>query len=460
MEQVATETKKGYRLPAVTPWSVTCLVFLLAATSLFLVNLARFANDTQRAMRLIPYLRYDLREDFGYFYAGATLALHGDAADLYPFPGEWTYYPRDAIFEDVRDDYANARLLARGNYYNPPALAFLQAPLAALDFRAAYWLYSSLALAALAGFLLVAWRSGPSIPEMPLFVLGVLAFRPVHELLIMGHVSLFLVLSLASGLLLLRADRQVLAGLVLSTLALKPQWAVLPGLFLLVRGRWPALVTMGVASAAIFFVPFLFTGVQTFENYYHFLRFTADLDLKDAPHMFSWNGFLGRLNGAEVQNGQIVYFADAPSRALVFGLIGLTALPVLTVWWGRDYLLGAAATVVAMLLVSTHSVWYDWAILTVAALFLVLRSPSLPRGQRVEMWLLLLAVSLAASQSIGAIIGDNRHDITPLDWHSVQFFSLTPVSFLLLLWMASVALRAGQLRPPDLKAMALRLARR
>jgi hypothetical protein len=101
-----------------------------------------------------------------------------------------------------------------------------------------------------------------------------------------------------------------------------------------------------------------------------------------------------------------------------------------------------------MLLVSTHSVWYDWALLVVAALFLVLRSARMSRGQRIEMWIVLLALYLAASQSISEVLAPDRHFV---DWHRAAFLSMTPVAFCSLVWMASLAIRDGQIRLPSLR---------
>lgn len=154
--------------------------------------------------------------------------------------------------------------------------------------------------------------------------------------------------------------------------------------------------------------------------------------------MFSWNGFLSKLDGSEIQNGQLVLFADAPSKTLVYGLIALTTVPLLVVWRSKDYLLGVAATLVAMLLISTHSVWYDWAILAVAALFLVLRSRDASRSYRVEMWVVLLALFMATAQSISEVLVPDRHAV---DWHRAAFFAATPVAFAALVWMASLPLR-------------------
>jgi len=202
---------------------------------------------------------------------------------------------------------------------------------------------------------------------------------------------------------------------------------------------------MGVASAALFFSGFAITGYDTLENYVQFLRRQSALDLKDAPHMFSWNGFLFK------REGGWLYGNPAPSETLIYALVALTTLPLLVVWWSRDYLLGVAATVLAMLLISTHSVWYDWALLAVAALFLVLRSAERSRVYRVEMWVVLLALFLASGHSIGVVLAPDRHFI---DWHREGLFYITPIAFASLVWMASLPIREGAVawnlrrRPP------------
>src|SRR5690242_7983426 len=96
------------------------VVLAALALTLFLFNAVRYADETQREVRLLPWLPYDNRVDFAYFYAGAEMAAHGEAAYLYPTPGELTFYPGDPIFQRLTDDYDKARVLARGNYYNPP----------------------------------------------------------------------------------------------------------------------------------------------------------------------------------------------------------------------------------------------------------------------------------------------------------------------------------------------------
>ncbi len=431
-EATAARTDEVRGLPSIAKWAIVA-----AVAAVLLINFARYAYETQDELRLIPWLEYSRRVDFGYFYAAGEMVYHGDASDLYPKRGEPVFWEGDPAFTRIDSDYEKARLLARGNYYNPPGLAATMAPFAALSFRDAFWLFSGLSAAALGAFCVLALLNRRSVPEMPLFVLGVLAFKPVHEALIMGHPALFFALSLGAGFLLVRSGRQVSAGLVLSVLALKPQWAVLPALFLLVQGQWRAFATMAVASAAIFFLPFLVTGPGVFKTYTQFLQDASSFDLKEAPHMFSWNGFLWKLDAV-----------DPPNKILMYGLVALTLVPLVVVWRSRDFHLGVAATVIAMLLVSLRSIWYDWSFLIVAGLFLLLL-PMRPIV-RVQAWVVLLALYFASSQSVAAVVNPAHHYI---DWYRSGFFSLTLVAFGALAWMAGVVIArdgVGSLLPSGL----------
>lgn len=418
-------------------WLVVSWLFATVAIAIFLYNGIRFADETQRDLRALPYIEYSQRVDFGYFFAGASMAWHGEAEDLYPEPGELTFYPVDPPFFDVSDEYTKARLLARGNYYNPPLLAYIQSPLTLLSFRDALWAFAAFDVLLLAAYAGLAWWAGRQVAELPLLILGAASFKPVHEAIVMGHWSMLFIVAITAGLLALHKRKPVIAGLFFSLLALKPQWAILPGLFLLVRGEWRALAVMAVGSAAVFFSGFLITGLDTFENYVSFIRRQSALDLKDAPHMFSWNGFFFKMYG------------KAGDPTLIYTLIGLTILPLLIVWWSRDFFLGAAATVIAMLLVSTHSVWYDWSIVIVAALFIVLR-PQRSRGYRIESWIVLVALSLAASQSMSELLHPGRFEIGPERWYRTAYYWVTPAAFGVLIWLASVAIRDGLMKWPSL----------
>jgi glycosyl transferase family 87 len=442
MSNPAIEIERGDR-PIDRTRTLTIAVWSFAVwVAIFLVvSGVKNVSETRKELRLIPTLPYDERVDFAYFYAAADMVWNGDGDELYPKKFEYIYYPGDPAFHLTTDDYLKARLLARGNYYNPPLLAILESPLASMPFKNAFWLYSALSATAFVGFLALFWRSGRNIPELPLLILGLAAFRPVHEAVIMGHQSLFFVFAMMAGFLALRAKQSFLAGLLLSLLALKPQWAILPGLFLVVRGEWRAAAAMAIGSAALIFLPFIATGRDSFNHYVTFLRDQSSSDLVNAPHMFSWNGFLSKL---QPNDPFAAPFPDV-NKSLLYGLEGLTAAVVLFIWWGRDFYFGVVATIIGMLLMSTHSVWYDWAFLAVVAAFLVLRpAPPFVRGQALVF---LLALFVSSSQSISAVFApDGRHGF--LHWSEPGFFSVTLVAAGTLVWIASRVVLEGQIKLP------------
>ncbi|HEY7268532.1 MAG TPA: glycosyltransferase family 87 protein [Dehalococcoidia bacterium] len=421
--------------------TIAAWAFAIAVGAFLAVSMFNNGRMTRKELRLIPTLPYDERVDFAYFYAAATMVWHGDGDELYPQKYEYIFYPGDPAFDQTQDNYLRARLLARGNYYNPPILAILEAPLTSMSFASAFWTYSAVSVGAFALFLLLFWRAGRGIPELPLVILGMAAFRPVHEAIIMGHQSLFFVLAMGAGFLALRAKQNFLAGLCLSLLAIKPQWAILPGLFLLVRGEWRAGFAMALGALALFGLPFIATGKSSFLNYFHFLRDQSSSDLVNAPHMFSWNGFLSKLQ----PNNPFTAPIPDVNKDILYGLEAVTLLVVLFIWMGRDLYLGVAATVIGMLLVSTHSVWYDWAFLVVAAAFIILRP--MPAFVRAQSWVFLLALFVSSAQSTAAVFApDGRHGF--LHWSEPAFFSVTLVAAGTLLWIAGRVVLEGQIHLP------------
>src|SRR5438132_5695363 len=142
--------------PVASPRDATlrlALISFFVWVALFLgISVVRNFNETQKELRLIPYLSFDQRVDFAYFYAAADMVRHGDASELYPKRDEFNFYPKDPVFEHIDDPYVASRLEARGNYYNPPALALIESPLSALSFRTAFWTFSAISALALFGF--------------------------------------------------------------------------------------------------------------------------------------------------------------------------------------------------------------------------------------------------------------------------------------------------------------------
>src|SRR4051794_2934396 len=94
-------------------WQHVCALFVIGASLLFAISLVQRVDETISEQRSIPYLPYDQRTDYNYFYASATMALNGEASRLYPASGELTVGPGDPAFAAARDDEERARLLTK-----------------------------------------------------------------------------------------------------------------------------------------------------------------------------------------------------------------------------------------------------------------------------------------------------------------------------------------------------------
>lgn len=137
-------------------------------------------------------------------------------------------------------------------YVTPPPLVALAAPLSALPFEPALALWTGLLLAALvAGWWLAAPGAGAARWMHLALALGLF---PAAFAVAVGQPAPLVLLAVAGAWSRLRRDRDVLAGLCLGALALKPQLGLLIPPALLVAGRWragaSALAVLGLAAAA------------------------------------------------------------------------------------------------------------------------------------------------------------------------------------------------------------------
>lgn len=167
------------------------------------------------------------------------------------------YYPagRAALYDDAASLKALIGLGAAGGFVNIPAVAYLFAPLGWLSPKMAALLFSlvGIASAGAAWFLLVR-LARLQLRERWLLALLFLANGPLLSGIKWGNLSYYLIFALAGGLVLIRAQRSVAAGVLLGIAAvLKPALALFL-LFFLLRRDWrgaTGFVLTGVAAAAL-----------------------------------------------------------------------------------------------------------------------------------------------------------------------------------------------------------------
>jgi hypothetical protein len=211
-----------------------------------------------------------LRNLVGVLHFALNRALEGDFAVYYIFSRVGIDYGWGSLYNAgaMRQEW-----LALGSAFlypalYPPTLAWFVAPFAALPFAAGYALWNVLLLVSL---LVTWWLTVP--PSSRLVRLGHLAFAvalPSVALgLLLGQVVIVVAASVSISWWMLRHNRPLAAGLVLSLIALKPQLALLVPVALLVAGQWRAclgwaggsLAMLGAALATIGI-----TGLQTYAS--------------------------------------------------------------------------------------------------------------------------------------------------------------------------------------------------
>lgn len=229
-------------------------------------------------------------------------------------------------------------------YISPPPIAWLVALLTPLPHWLAYAVWAALMFSVLVFAL--AWSTSYRGPTR-LVALGV-AIVPwwvVHALYV-GQVVPLIAASVLIAWRLLREDRDVAAGLVLSVVMLKPQAAGVVPLALLAAGRYRAFAACVAATATVAGTSLLALGPDGLAEY------RGSLDgLPSSSYDLTLGDALGLTGAAVALFGALIVFAalvtarrvhsDYPGIALVAGVLAsLLATPYL---YENDLcLLGAA----------------------------------------------------------------------------------------------------------------------
>jgi hypothetical protein len=209
-----------------------------------------------RARRLIPWLALaaiviaivlnflDRQEppgiDFHTYKAAAVVGLEQGWSNI--------YNQALVAFAQIKLD---SRQVAQP-FLSPPTVAWVVAPLVALPYLASYYVWSVLTLAAFAGA--IAWAVPSRGIDRWILVGAAVAPWWVLEAVRVGQVVPLVAAGVAVSWRLLREDRNVAAGLVLSLLLLKPNTAFVVPFALLAAGRvrtFAALSTVGAVLAVV-----------------------------------------------------------------------------------------------------------------------------------------------------------------------------------------------------------------
>src|SRR5215831_3965508 len=215
---------------------------------------------------LVAFASDHFHNDFTFYFAAARIGVDHGWGSIY-----------DLGLQQAQLDAMGSGItiaeLAR--YISPPPVAWLALPFTGLPFPVAYWAWSGLLLAALG----LTWHlAAPGEGRVRIVLLvAAVGWLPVIYGLQLGQPGLFVALGVAGSYALVKSGRPFLGGVVLATLALKPQLAVLVPLALLVTRQYRAFACSVVALGLMGGASLLALGPDGVHAYLDRLNFAASV---------------------------------------------------------------------------------------------------------------------------------------------------------------------------------------
>jgi hypothetical protein len=288
--------------------------------------------------------------DFVQFYTFGTLARTGDWAVQYDWPA----------FHQVQTALVSA---SAGYYYPPsypPLVQALYAPLALAPFPVAFALWTMLSATTYGGLILLAADAHPRRWDI---VGASLIFPPFAAHVLAGQSTIVPLMGFVGGWAVLRRNRPVLAGLVLSVVAVKPHFGVAMAFVFLAMRLWRVIggIVLGLMAHAGLSVAIC--GEEAVAAYLATtLRIVGDTTLinpTDARHTHALRMSLEALAPHDVATG--IWLAASAA----------TLWMTVRVWRrNQSWTTRMAALMLATLLVSPHVQTYDAILMAPVVLWL------------------------------------------------------------------------------------------
>lgn len=309
--------------------------------------------------------------DFVEFHAAGEIVLDGDGDQLFDVD-------RQVAAQAPHWDEAGSVIL----FAYPPAVAALYVPLALLDFRLAYLLHTLAMVGALAGALVLLRGLVPLLAEER-FRLAALAasltFLPMFFGVALGQNTALVLLGGTVAWWGLHHHRDLVAGVALGLLVLKPQYGVpVLGLVVLAR-RWGAVAVAAGTAAVLWGVSALVSGAGWVGPWVDLVRSLSEVDQGVNLHNeVSWLGL-----------AEVVFGAGSGVAMVLWILLGgATVAALLWRLWQRPVLdhLTVALVLPTILLVAPHALYYDAGLLLVSAGALVTTLEPRHRAPVLVVW--------------------------------------------------------------------------
>lgn len=309
--------------------------------------------------------------DLPTFYAAGDIIRSGDGDRLYDL---------DRQFEAQAGFWENERSLIL--YVYPPAFAAPYAPLSALDYKLVYLVHTAAMLAALFVTIQLASQLMPAMADPRVrnaAPAAALLFLPLFVGSMVGQATALFLMGLTVTWWGLARQREVLAGLGLALLLLKPQYGVpVMGLVFLAR-RWTAFGVALAGTAVAWLVSIALSGPTWHADWYALVRNLSTVDT--GSNLSNEVSILGL---AEVVLGA------GSDVAFTIWLVLTAAIVVAVLWRLRQRPLldpyALALVPPMLLLIAPHALYYDAGFLLLSFGLLLPTVPSRHRPLLLAAW--------------------------------------------------------------------------
>jgi len=259
---------------------------LMYPAALLVATLAAYLLVAARSDNLIEPSGKIIGHDFLAFYMAGEMAAEGQVEPLYQ-PAAQTAW-QQAFMAPINPKWQGTCL-----YLNPPHYAWLMSWISWLGYGGAlavWWVFSLACFAATAAI----WRRWLDREDWVLAVILAVSMPAWFQSLAGGQ-NTFVTLMVLSGFCACLLNRWDLrAGLVLSLLAFKFQFLLIPAAVLLVKGRWRAIGGLALGGGLTLILTVVVLGPESISQYVGFGSSLGELmrtEGFDVYKQHSWHGF-------------------------------------------------------------------------------------------------------------------------------------------------------------------------
>jgi hypothetical protein len=318
--------------------------------------------------------------DFPAFYAAGRIVATFGFNELYDLSTQ---------IELQKDLYPDLNSFLPFPY--PPFVALAYVPLSLLPYRIAYVLNLFVNVTAFFVAFIAIKKVIRGFDEffLPFFTLS-LTFYPFFKAILNGQNSALTLMLFALIWQFTVEGRQYLAGFFMGLLLFKPQFAIpLIGVFLL-SGRLKIVFSALVTGCIVVAIGLFFTGIQSYEQWYNFLKWFVPADANMNRHnAVSWIGFLDAIFGTENKIAFLIGYACCFSTVLIISYVWTVG------GTKSDFNSQMGLAAVSFVLIPPHVMFYDAGLIVLTYLIIIAKIRSCKIELICFVWLIGITQSFA-----------------------------------------------------------------